>query len=186
MGVGLSLCPVGGFPWTLPSPSPDVSGARCHFSLNSRPEGRPLPARPRRRAGPAGVPRGPEGGQRSRRDSVVVICVELLKTKFRAQGPAWWPGCPRGAGGPAHHGRERGVRALGSRGVCLSVETGVPRGGLFPFWLPDPSVPGARPTGQERRKPGDRDTSHQTRHQVNGTSVPSSAAGAPGFRAAQV
>lgn len=157
------LCPVGGFLWTLPSPSPDFSGACCHFWLNSRPEGRPLPARPRRRAGPAGVPHGPGGRRRSRKDSVVVICVELLKTKFRTQGPAWWQGHPRGVGGPAHCGLERGDGALGSRGVCLSVQTGVPWGGgaLFPFWLPDPSVSGVRPAGQERRKSGDRDTSHQ-------------------------
>lgn len=60
---------------------------------------------------------------------------------------------------------------------------GAPWGGLFvPFLVPDLCASVARAAGQERRKPGDRDTSHQRFVTSEGTRVTTLAANASGFR----
>lgn len=117
------------------------------------------------------LPPQSNGWQRSRRDSVRVLCViKLLKTKIRVQVPAWWDrGVPSGSGGSAHQNvvwELLGVTGLLSawlQGCCSSCSEGV--GGSRVFhrcqsghrWVGAPcSHDGCltRPVGQERRKPG--------------------------------
>lgn len=68
------------------------------------------------------LPPQSNGGAEKLRNSIVVLCVKLLKTKIRIQVPAWWDrGVPGGFGGSAHQNVVWELLGVTGFHVCLAL-----------------------------------------------------------------